>query len=424
MSGNSTSPVSPQTAFNSRIDRNGGQSQELSSPQKEKGSKLYTSTHCCHHMHQQCCCSVSHVLSKEAKSHLLFKKDDDGPELMDADVSAIVSALAKQQSEVEDEETEETHSQESENAYYGRKRGGGKIGKRLKKDRKGRDNDSTSSEDGTTLGCPRYDISKDLHALSNLFIQTTMLPRPKSDHNFSRQHEDDGDTRKNNEDIEGKNKDSDIQSGYDPFRKRENEDKHERERHHQGLPLSIPFHPLKTLQKSFHKSDTLYPPTYASVAYASCQTPPNSGILAPSSTPKAPSSPAQQATVQHHSQTPSTFLKISSGKSSNSREGLTPKTGRRSSKSSPAPKYKTKSGKNNPLSDSSLTAPLIDTRARSPSHGTIPQIVAPTPPGGLPIFVTPVPSFDESGSEVSQMVQTCEKRTKYAKSRPKSSGAM
>ena len=410
--------------MHSRFDRNGGQSQELSSPQNEKGSKLHTTTHCCHHIHQQCCCSVNHALSKETKSHLLFKKDVDGPELMDADVSAIVSALAKQQSEVEDEETEETHSQESENTYYGRKRGGGKIGKRLKKDKRSRDNDSTSSEDGTTLGCPRYDISKDLHALSNLFIQTTMLPRPKSDHNFYKHHDEDTDARKNNEDTEGRNKHSDNQSGYDPFRKRDQEEKHERERHHQGLPLSIPFHPLKTLQKSFHKSDTLYPPTYASVAYASCQTPPNSGILAPSPTPKAPSSPAQQVLVQHHSQTPTTFLKISSGKSSNQREVLTPKTGRRSSKSSPAPKYKIKSGKNNPQSDSNLTAPLVDARARSPSHGAIPQIVAPTPPGGLPIFVTPVPSFDESGSEAPQMVQTCEKRTKYAKSRPKSSGAM
>ena len=408
--------------MHSRFDHNGGQSQELSSPQNEKGSKSHTTTHCCHHIHQQCCCSVNHALSKETKSHLLFKKDVDGPELMDADVSAIVSALAKQQSEVEDQESEELQSQESLNTYYGRKRGGGKIGKRLKKDRRGKDNDSTSSDDGNTLGCPRYDISKDLHALSNLFIQTTMLPRPKSDHNFHRQQEEDA--RKSGEEAEGKNKESDIQSGYDPFRKRDQEYRQDRERHHQGLPISIPFHPLKTLQKSFHKSDTLYPPTYASVAYASCQTPPNSGILAPSPTPKAPSSPAQQTSIQHHSQTPSTFLKISSGKSSNSKDGLTPKSGRRSSKSSPAPKYKTKSAKNKPESDSGLNAPLLNTRDRSPSHGTIPHIVAPTPPGGLPIFVTPVPSFDKSGSESPETATKCEKRTKYAKSRPKSSGAM
>ena len=425
MSGNSTSPVSPQTAFNSKTDRTVDQNQDMASPQIDKGNKLHPSTHCCHHIHQQCCAGGSHDLSKDRKSHLLFKKIADGPELMDADVSAIVSALAKQQSEVEDQESEDTHSQVSEQNYHLRKRGGGKIGKR--KDKRGRaDNDSTSSEDVNALGCPRYHISKDLHALSAMFIQTTMLPRPKSDNNFKRQQDEDGEERKSGEESEGKNKDSALQSGYEPFRKRDHEDKHERERHHQGLPLSIPFHPLKTLQKSFHKSDTLYPPTYSSCNYASCQTPPNSGILAPSPTPKAPSSPAQQASVQHHPQNSSSFLKVSSGKPSNSRDGLTPKLGRPTTKSSPASKYKTKSAKHDPQSDSSLSAPAIGVRARTPSHGAIPQIVAPTPPGGLPIFVTPIPSFDDSGSEdAPQMVKTsCDKRTKYAKSRPKSSGAM
>ena len=190
MSGNSTSPVSPQTALNSKTDRTGDQIQDMASPQLDKGNKQHPSTHCCHHVHQQCCSSVSHVLPKEIKSHLLFKKEVDGPELMDADVSAIVSALAKQQSEVEDEESEDTRSQVSENNYHIRKRGGGKIGKGLQRDKRGRaDNDSTSSDDVNALGCPRYHISKDLHALSTMFIQTTMLPRPKSDNNFKRQQE-------------------------------------------------------------------------------------------------------------------------------------------------------------------------------------------------------------------------------------------
>ena len=391
--------------------------QDPSSPKFDIVNTLHSaSSHCCHHVHQSCC--SGHVPSQETTVQLLCKKRSVSPDLMDADVSAIVSALAKQQSEVEDEvESEETQSQISD-INYDRKRGGGKKAKYVKRDKKGADNDSTSSDDNNTLSCPRYHISKDLHELSKMFIQTTMLPRPKSDINFRRHQYEDGETSKHCDEGQEKNKETGTHFSDDHHRKRGLEDKHDNEHH--GLPLSLSFHPLKTLQKSFHKSDTLYPPTYSSVAYACSQTPPMSGTLAPSASPKISHSTAQHGSMQHCSQSPSTFLKVSSGKASNWGDGATS----RSSRSSPTKKYKSKFAKNDAPVDSSLNAPVLRSRSRTPSHGTIPQIVAPTPPGGLPIFVTPIPPSEESIPGHSQAGKKDDKRSKYAKTRPKSSGAM
>ena len=387
-----------------------------SSPKVDIGNKLHSSSsHCCHHVRQSCC--SGHTPSQETTVQMLCKKRSVSPDLMDADVSAIVSALAKQQSEVEDEvESEETPSQMSD-IHHDRKRGGKKA-KFAKRDRKGADNESTSSDDNNTLSCPRYHISKDLHELSKMFIQTTMLPRPKSDQNFKRQHDEDGDISKNNDEGNEKNKEAGTHIVDDHHRKRCLEEKHEIE--HYGLPLSLSFHPIKTLQKSFHKSDTLYPPTYSSVAYASSQTPPMSGTLAPSASPKLSYSTAQHGSLQHGSQSPSAFLKVSSGKASNWADGATS----RSSRTSPTKKYKTKSAKKDASVDSNLNAPVNGSRARTPSHGTIPQIVAPTPPGGLPIFITPIPPSHESMPGLSPACKKEDKRSKYAKARPKSSGAM
>lgn len=385
-----------------------------SSPKVDIVNNLHSaSSHCCHHVHQSCC--SGHVPAQETTVQLLCKKRSVSPDLMDADVSAMVSALAKQQSEVEDEvESEEAHSQMSDI----RKRGGGRKAKYVKRDRKGADNDSTSSDDNSTLTCPRYHISKDLHELSKMFIQTTMLPRPTSDQNVRRQQDEDGEKPKNYDEGHEKNKEAGTKIGDDHHRKRCLEDKHENEHH--GLPFSLSFHPLKTLEKSFHKSDTLYPPTYSSVAYASSQTPPMSGTLAPSASPKLSYSTAQHGSLQHCSQSPSTFLKVSSGQASNWEEGATS----RSSRSSPTKKYKSKSAKSDARVDSSLNAPVIGSRARTPSHGAIPQIVAHTPPGGLPMCITPIPPSDESILGPSQAGKKGDKRSKYAKERAKSSGAM
>ena len=129
---------------------------------------------------------------------------------------------------------------------------------------------------------------------------------------------------------------------------------------------------------------------------------------------------------QHHSPSLSSFLKLSSSKASKSVD----LTSGRLPKSSPLPKYKSKFAqkiehKAEGSADATLTTPQTHGRDRSPSFGTIPQIVAPTPPGGLPVFVTPVASFEESTSGLTpEAYKRLDKRAKYAKSRAKSSGAM
>ena len=387
--------------------------QDQSGINMEAGNNMHHLNNCCHHIHKTCC--NSHVSSKDAISQLLFKKNSISPDLMEADVSAIVSALAKQQSEVEDEESEDERSQISGGNYYDNRRGGGGKTKCFKRGKKaGADNGSTSSDDNNTPSCPRYHLSKDLHQLSQMFIQTTMLPRPKSTGDFKKQQEDDGKFKRSDTDIEDRNGATGTQpSGEEHHWKRGLKDKPENEPHHHG----ILFHPLKTLQKTFHKSDTLYPPSYSSVAYASSQTPPTSGTHAPAPSPKLPLSPAQNRNIQHHSQFPSGFL----GVSSSTGTILADATTSRSPKLSPSPKYKPKQMKTDPSWDTSLSAPSKHSRERTPSHGTIPQIVTPVPPGGLPIYITPIPTNDDSPSESTQTVK---RRTKYAKARAKSSGAM
>ena len=62
-----------------------------------------------------------------AVSQLFGKDASNTPSITDADVSAIVSALAKQQSEVEDQESEDTNSQGSGyKRRYERRAAGGK----------------------------------------------------------------------------------------------------------------------------------------------------------------------------------------------------------------------------------------------------------------------------------------------------------
>ena len=353
----------------------------------------------------------------------MCKKNSFGPDLIDADVSAIVSALAKQQSEVEEEAWEDSDSQQSDGNDNENKRRGGRIGKCLRKERKGVDNDLSSSEDNCNNDhATRYQMSKDLHDLSKMFIQTTMLPRPKSEVNLKgRQQTTDGEANANGGgDAEVEEGETSTQRDDRHRTKRCREDKHDNEHrhhhHHHHLPLSLSFHPIKTLQKTFHKSDILFPSPHSFASH----TPPLPGTLAPVSSPRLLYNPHQHGHFHHHYQTPATSLKVSSG------TGLTS----HSSRSSPTHKSKSKLGKYDHPADTSLstTTSVATTsylRARSPSHGTIRQITAPTPPGGLPIYITSVlPTDDESISESTQTVETKDKRTKYAKVRAKSSGTM
>ena len=440
-SGNSNTPPSPQTVVHPHLRNNLGEgNHDISSPNVDNRSRIHPSMNCCQHICKSACCNNSgvHMSSQEhppAASQLFCKEASNTPSITDADVSAIVSALAKQQSEVEDQESEDTNSQGSGyKRRYERRAAGGKKGKYNKKSRS--QSGYSSSDDNNTLSCPRYHISKDLHELSKMVIQATMLPRPMSEGNFKRQQEENnGDSQRNADDIQNKNKGLGSQTIEDTSRKRNDaDDKHEHDQHssHHGKPLSIPFHPLKTLQKTFHKSDTLYPPSYSSVAYATSQTTPMQGTLAPAPSPKSShhNSPHQHhvhpVSSQHHSPSLSSFLKLSSSKASKSVD----LTSGRLPKSSPLPKYKSKFAqkiehKAEGSADATLTTPQTHGRDRSPSFGTIPQIVAPTPPGGLPVFVTPVASFEESTSGLTpETYKRLDKRAKYAKSRAKSSGAM
>ena len=52
---------------------------------------------------------------------------------------------------------------------------------------------------------------------------------------------------------------------------------------------------------------------------------------------------------------------------------------------------------------------------------TIQQVVAPTPPGGLPFYITPVSHAAESVSELPPTDTIPEKKIKYTKERAKSS---
>ena len=352
--------------------------QDISSPNADRGSKTHPSMNCCRHT----CCNNGgvHMSSQEhppAVSQLFGKDASNTPSITDADVSAIVSALAKQQSEVEDQESEDTNSQGS--GYKRRyERRAGKKGKYNKKSRS--QSGYSSSDDNNTLSCPRYHISKDLHELSKMVIQATMLPRPMSEGNFKRQQEENnGDSERNVDNIQDKNKGLGSQTIDDTSRKRNDaEDKHEHDQHssHHGKPLSIPFHPLKTLQKTFHKSDTLYPPSYSSIAYATSQTPPMQGTLAPAPSPKSShyNSPHQHhahpVSSQHHSPSLSSFLKLSSSKASKSVDH----TSGRLPKSSPLPKYKSKFAhkiehKAEGSSDAILTTPQTHERDRKYSFG-------------------------------------------------------
>ena len=440
-SGNSNTPPSPQTVVHPHLRNNLGEgNHDISSPNVDNRNRIHPSMNCCQHICKSACCNNSgvHMSSHEpppVASQLFGKDASNTPSITDADVSAIVSALAKQQSEVEDQESEDTNSQGSGyKRRYERRAAGGKKGKYNKKSRS--QSGYSSSDDNNTLSCPRYHISKDLHELSKMVIQATMLPRPMSEGNFKRQQEENnGDSQRNGDDIQNKNKGLGSQTIEDTSRKgNDTDDKHEHDQHssHHGKPLSIPFHPLKTLQKTFHKSDTLYPPSYSSVAYATSQTTPMQGTLAPAPSPKSShhNSPHQHhghpVSSQHHSPSLSSFLKLSSSKASKSVD----LTSGRLPKSSPLPKYKSKFAqkiehKAEGSADATLTTPQTHGRDRSPSFGTIPQIVAPTPPGGLPVFVTPVASFEESTSGLTpETYKRLDKRAKYAKSRAKSSGAM
>ena len=71
-------------------------------------------------------------------------------------------------------------------------------------------------------------VGKEFHELSKMLISTALFPRPRSDSNGSEQGP--------------KPKSGDKDSG--PSRP----------------PMSLPLNPLKKLQSSFNKSDTLYPP--------------------------------------------------------------------------------------------------------------------------------------------------------------------
>ena len=112
----------------------------------------------------------------------------DSETLEEQDVSAIVSALAKQQSDVEDQwrPSGSEHSNDSDNEE---KRGGRAV-KRLKKHRKGAENNSTSSDDTSATSHQKYHMSKDLHELSKMFIKSTLMPRPISEGNFQEQQQD------------------------------------------------------------------------------------------------------------------------------------------------------------------------------------------------------------------------------------------
>ena len=360
----------------------------------DTGNKIHNSGYNFHHPRPSC--HNFRLSPNDATPNLLCKntsfEEEEGSDLMGIDLSAIVSALAKQQAEMVEEE------------WDARKPKGG-------------DDDSSCSDESSSNERSKYHISKDLHDLSKMFIQTTMLPRPKSEGNFKGQQIEHGKDEGNGDEAEDVTKEGNTQR-EDDNRKQCHEDKVDNEHQHHHVPLSLSFHPLKSLQKTFHKSDTLYPSTYSSVAYGSSNTPPMSGTIAPVSSPRLPYNHRHHGHFHHHS--PPTFLTLSSRTGMHGRDNTTS----HSSRSSPTHKHKSKAGKKDPSIGTNLNITSGHSKDNTPSYGAIPQIAAPTPPGGLPIYITPLLSPNEPISEPTQTVEQVDKRTKYAKIRPKSSGNM
>ena len=215
------------------------------------------------------------------------QEENYNPDVEAADVSAIVSALAKQQSEGEEEYETSLGSSSHRKT-------------------------SNSSDESIHL---RH--AKDLHELGKMFIKSTLLPRPKSEGNF--QHHA---VHPPERYPDGSTSDKEREHGH---------------HHHLNFPS---FFPLKKLQTSFHKSDTLYPP------------PPSTPVTATAAAAPKTLLPQSKA---HHIHPPQ-FM-------------TTPHL----SHHSPQPKHK----RHKRLS---TAVPLSPTKTYSPH-----------PPGGLPVYVTTTP---------------------------------
>ena len=365
---------------------------------------------------------------------------DQSPEMAEAvDVSAIVSALAKQQSEGEEEGWEcsqsDKNSYDSDNEHNcGR---GGKKGKCFTRENRGAGTDSTGSNASSENSAPKYHVSKEIHELGKMFIKSTLLPRPKSEGNFQEPNEDDAACdHSNKKDTSCSRRDSHHSQHHSRDHQHQVHDKeHEQQvhSHHSSyhLPVSLSFHPLKKLQSTFHRSDILYPPA-ASATYTASQSPPHSGIAAPTSTPKSKFLHSHSGYLaghyhqhQHHIQPAS--LKASTPPGCGGSSSVGTGTSSHSSHTSPAhlkakPKV-IKRGDTTIGSSSGMWTPIPSqslSNVPTIQGGHLSPITVRTPPGGLPVVVTPVAEY-APGSTQTQSTSRPVKRTKYTKGRTKSS---